>query len=159
MGLNREDGAKPSDLLTFSRTALADDDVAVETAELSVALDEAVSVFSGRIEETHANIIVGQQPRVRADATQIAPEIDISAKPEGGQWIIAVRDNGIGFDQRYVERIFGLFQRLYKDEYPGTGLGLAICQRIVERYGGRMWANSSLGQGSTFYFSLPCLET
>ena len=70
-------------------------------------------------------------------------------------WTISVRDNGIGFEQKYAERIFGLFKRLYKDEYPGTGLGLAICHRIVERYGGRMWAESALGKGATFFFSLP----
>jgi len=65
-----------------------------------------------------------------------------------------IEDNGIGFDQQYADSIFGLFKRLHKDEYPGTGLGLAICQRIVERYGGRMWAKSRDGEGATFYFAL-----
>jgi light-regulated signal transduction histidine kinase (bacteriophytochrome) len=74
-------------------------------------------------------------------------------------WVIAVRDNGIGFDQKYAEGIFGLFKRLYRDEYPGTGLGLAICQRIVERYGGRVWAESQLGIGSTFFVALRPSET
>jgi signal transduction histidine kinase len=90
--------------------------------------------------------------------TGVAPEIDISAEERDGNWIVAIRDNGIGFDQRYAERIFGLFKRLHKDEYPGTGLGLAICQRIVERYGGRIWAMSTAGLGATFYFALPCVE-
>jgi light-regulated signal transduction histidine kinase (bacteriophytochrome) len=70
-----------------------------------------------------------------------------------------VRDNGIGFEQQYAERIFGLFKRLHKDEYPGTRLGLAICRRIVERYGGRMWAVSKTRQGATCYFSMPSAET
>jgi light-regulated signal transduction histidine kinase (bacteriophytochrome) len=70
------------------------------------------------------------------------------------RWIISVADNGIGFEPQYAERIFGLFKRLHKDEYPGTGLGLAICKRIAERYGGRMWAEGRPGDGATIYFSL-----
>lgn len=74
---------------------------------------------------------------------------------DGQYWIVSVRDNGIGFDPRYADRIFGLFKRLHKGEYPGTGLGLAICRRIVERYGGRIWAQSQPGEGSTFHLALP----
>jgi signal transduction histidine kinase len=87
-----------------------------------------------------------------------APEIDICALRDGDYWTISVRDNGIGFEPQYAERIFGLFKRLHKDEYPGTGLGLAICKRIVERYGGRIWAESRLGEGARFYFSLPAAD-
>ena len=81
------------------------------------------------------------------------------AKSARGQWIVCVRDNVIGFEPRYAERIFGLFKRLHKEEYPGTGLGLAICKRIVERYGGRIWADGSPGEGAAFYFSLPFPES
>jgi light-regulated signal transduction histidine kinase (bacteriophytochrome) len=92
---------------------------------------------------------------IKYQANGTRPEVKITAVCDGKCWIIAVRDNGIGFDSKYSERIFGLFRRLHKEEYPGTGLGLAICRRIIERNGGQIWAESTPGEGSTFYFSLP----
>jgi len=116
-------------------------------------------------------------PMVRGDASQLAhvfqnllsnalkyrkkdtpPQIRISVKQDGANWIMSVADNGIGFESQYSERIFGLFKRLHKEEYPGTGLGLAICKRIVERYGGCIWAEGNPGVGATFYFSLAAAE-
>ena len=161
------------DLLTFSRTIHSDESES-RIANLSEALSEATSVLKGRIEESGATISAPVLPSVRGDTAQMAhvfqnllsnalkyqsdgarPEVHITAKCDGASWIISVKDNGIGFQSQYAERIFGLFKRLHKEDYPGTGLGLAICRRIVERHGGRIWAESTPGEGSTFYLSLP----
>jgi PAS domain S-box-containing protein len=161
------------DLLSFSRSVQIND-LPIGTADLSTSFAEALSVVKGRIEEVGAVITASTLPVVRGDASQfthvfqnvlsnalkyrkkdVPPEILVSAEQDGDLWIISIRDNGIGFEPQYAERIFGLFKRLHNDEYEGTGLGLAICKRIVERYGGRIWAESRLGAGATFRFSLP----
>jgi PAS domain S-box-containing protein len=175
-GVNRME-ALIHDLLTFSRNVHTDE-LQIGTADLAQSLTEALSVLKDRIEEAGAIVATESLPIVRGDTAQLAhvfqnilsnalkyrreaviPEIKISAEPARGQWIVCVRDNGIGFEPRYAERIFGLFKRLHKEEYPGTGLGLAICKRIVERYGGRIWADGSPGEGAAFYFSLPFPES
>jgi len=164
------------DLLTFSRTVHSEE-LPTGTANLNDAVVEALSVLKGRIEENDAWVEIDPLPLVRGDTSQLAhvfqnivanslkyrkpdvpPMIRISATQTGDRQVIAVQDNGIGFEQKYAERIFGLFKRLHKDEYQGTGLGLAICKRIVERYGGQIWAEGKSGEGATFYFSLPVSE-
>lgn len=112
-----------------------------------IEADEArlVQVFQNLI----ANSIKFRKPDLR-------PDISVRAKNSGEEWVFEVGDNGIGFDPRYTDRIFQVFQRLHgPGEYPGTGIGLAICRRIVEHHGGRLWAESETGVGSTFFFSLP----
>ena len=162
------------DLLSFSQSVHAEEGATIGTADLSVALEEAISVLKSRIDETGATITVQPLPVTRGNTSQMAhvfqnvisnalkyrkpaevPRIHISVKREKDMAVVSVSDNGIGFEPQHAERIFGIFKRLHKDEYPGTGLGLSICKRIVERYGGQMWATSVEGQGSTFCFSLP----
>ena len=113
----------------------------------------SVIVDSGLIAQVFQNLIANA---IKFHAPGVTPRIHISAECQGSQWIFSVADNGIGIEARHQERIFQPFERLHTpEEYPGSGVGLAITRKILERHGGRVWIESTLGGGSTFLFSLP----
>ncbi len=161
-----------NDLLEFSRVTTRGREP--EPIDCESVLDQVLSNLELYIKENKATISHDPLPEVRADPTQLAqvfqnliingikfhseeaPIIHISAEKKESEWIFSVQDNGIGIDPQYSEKIFEVFKRLHKkEEYPGTGIGLAICKKIIERHGGRIWVESELGKGSTFYFTLP----
>jgi signal transduction histidine kinase len=140
----------------------------------ALVIEEALLNLQTAIEESGAEVTYNSLPTVIADASQLArlfqnlignaikfrseelPKIHISSEQKDHEWIFSIRDNGIGLDPKQAERIFVIFQRLHtREKYPGTGIGLAICKKIVERQGGRIWVESELGKGSTFYFTIP----
>jgi PAS domain S-box-containing protein len=144
------------------------------STDCEAVFNNAVANLRAAIKETDAVVIHDHLPTVLADSTQMVqlfqnllgnsikfhsdkpPEIHVRAQRNGSEWIFSVRDNGIGIDPKYFERIFIIFQRLHsRGEYPGTGIGLAICKKIVERHKGRIWVESELGKGATFYFTIP----
>jgi signal transduction histidine kinase len=161
-----------NDLLSFSRVGR--EEVAGKPVDTQLALDQALANLQSAIEERSALVSSGQLPTVWADHGMLVrlfqnllsnalkfckaerPIVRVAAERSGPDWVFSVADNGIGIDAQYKDRIFLIFQRLHKQsEYPGTGIGLAVCRRIVERNGGRMWLESELGKGTTFFFTLP----
>lgn len=160
------------DLLAYSRIGTRAQPF--EWVESAAALEQALKHLQLTIAEQQAKVIYGPLPRLLADATQLtqlfqnlignaikfhgesSPLVHIQAEDRKGEWLFSITDNGIGIEPDYTGRIFTIFQRLHnRTEYPGTGIGLAICKKIVERHGGQIWVESELGQGSTFYFTLP----
>jgi len=158
--------------LSYAQTARAQIDIA--PSSVAAALASAISNLQLAIDSVKARITFDPLPTVMMDQSQLvqllqnlisnslkyrsaaaAPLIHISAFQEGREWIVSVRDNGIGIDPKYHEHIFTIFNRLHDRTYPGTGIGLATCKKIVERHGGRIWVQSKEGVGSCFFFSVP----
>jgi signal transduction histidine kinase len=161
------------DLLSYSRVGAHA--LKIESIDTETLLEQVKQNLRLSIIESQARITNDPLPRLNADSTKLTqvfqnlignamkfakpeqnPMIHISAEYCGSEWVFSVRDNGIGFEPRHAERIFGIFQRLHPvGAYGGTGIGLAISKRIVVAHGGRVWAQSKLGIGSTFFFTIP----
>lgn len=144
----------PTDCNKVLADVLANLRVAVEESGATLTWDALPTVTADEMELTQLlQNLIGNAIKFRGEAPS---QIHIGLRRQEGDWLFQVRDNGIGMDPKYGERIFQIFQRLHgRGKYPGTGIGLAICKKIVERHGGRIWVESELGQGSTFCFTLP----
>ncbi|SFH02561.1 PAS domain S-box-containing protein [Halopelagius inordinatus] len=159
-------------LLRYSRVETQGD--SFRPVDLDAVLEDVRDDLRMRIEETDAEIESDSLPRVEGDASQLRqlfqnllsnalrysgdepPRVDITAEREGDDWVVSVRDEGIGIDPEDSDRVFEVFQRLHtRDEHAGTGIGLALCRRIVERHGGEIWVDSEPGEGATFSCRLP----
>lgn len=161
-----------SGLLTYAK--LGSKALAPRQVDMNDVVSKVLGDLKVVLSETGAKVEQHNLPLIYADGTQMgqlvqnliangikfrgsdSPKVDIGANRVSNGWMFYVRDNGIGFDMQFQDRIFLIFQRLHgRDEYAGTGLGLAVCKRIVERHGGKIWAESKEGEGSTFFFTLP----
>ncbi|MGL4501830.1 MAG: sensor histidine kinase, partial [Planktothrix sp.] len=160
------------DILAYSKVDMQR--IEFQFTEVQTALDKALANLRKRISESQATITYDPMPNVLGDGTQLMqlfqnlianaikfqskkpPEIHIGVKRIEEAWLFSVQDNGMGIDLQFAERIFIIFQRLHtRDEYPGTGMGLAICKKIIECHRGKIWVESKLDQGATFYFTIP----
>ena len=163
------------DLLAYSRVGTQGGDLA--PTYTAPVVEEALSNLEVALQNSNGRVVYPDLPQVTADSSQLVqlfqnlignalkfkgeqrPRVEVMAAREGSFWLFSVRDNGVGFDQKYADRVFGVFKRLHRNsEIPGTGIGLAICQRIIDRHGGRIWAESKPGKGATFYFTLPAVS-
>ena len=163
------------DLLTYSRVGMHN--IPFEPADCNRLLDQAITNLRVAIEESQAVITSSNLPTATCNGSQMVqlfqnllsnaikfrgaetPRIRIAAEHRDSEWLFSFRDNGIGIDPHYKDRIFQIFQRLHsRDEYEGTGIGLALCMKIVELHNGKIWMESEEGKGATFYFTLPDRE-
>jgi PAS domain S-box-containing protein len=176
LGFLREGGRRlatlVNDLLAYTRAGTAE--IADTPVDATLVLKHTLASLAEAIRESNGTVTYDLLPEVfigEAHLQQVLqnlignalkyrdqnpPRVHVSAAGRGAFWVFSVEDNGIGIDPQYKEKIFGVFKRLHHDtNYSGTGIGLAICQRVVERYGGRIWVESEPGKGSTFYFTVP----
>jgi light-regulated signal transduction histidine kinase (bacteriophytochrome) len=160
------------DLLTFSQTGRQA--LRVQSVSTTDVVNAALTDLQAMRDNRRVNISVGELPDCEADPSLLRQVwlnllsnalkytrqrdlavITIGSRRDGGTDIYFVQDNGAGFDMKYVDKLFGVFQRLHlADEYEGTGVGLALVQRIVQRHGGRVWTEAEVNRGATFYFTL-----
>jgi PAS domain S-box-containing protein len=164
-----------SDLLTYSKVGTSGR--AMSPIEMEKIFARVMETYQPIIEDARGSITHDALPVVFADDEQMVqllqhlvdnsikfrskepPRIHIGARQMSERWLFFVRDNGIGIDPQYTDRVFVIFQRLHsRDDYPGTGIGLAICRKIIERHGGHIWVDSEPGKGATFYFTLTPVE-
>jgi light-regulated signal transduction histidine kinase (bacteriophytochrome) len=164
------------DMLSYSRVTTRGRPF--QQTDFNLVLQKVLANLRVAVSESQAEVIAGRLPTLMGDESQLtqlmqnlignaikfrgqsSPIIEITANKKNKEWIFSVKDNGIGIDPRYFERIFVIFQRLHskKSPYPGTGIGLAICKKVVERHNGRIWVDSELGKGANFFFSLPATQ-
>ncbi len=161
-----------SDLLEFSRVGTRAK--ALQPTDCELVLRQVLDNLKIAIIESRTRVTHDPLPTVMGDEIQLiqllqnlignaikfrceeSPQVHISTEQTQNEWVFSIRDNGIGMEAEYFDRIFTIFQRLHsKSEYPGTGIGLAVCKKIVERHGGRIWVESTPGVGSAFYFTIP----
>ncbi len=167
--------ATVADLLEYGR--IGHNEAPMSPTDCTRIVTEAQEVLAGTIEAAKASMTFGRLPTINANPLRLErlfrnlignaltyhapgkrPVISICAEERGNDWLFSIKDNGMGIEPEYLEAIFAPFKRLHTDEYyKGTGLGLAICKRIVAKMGGNIWAESTPGIGSTFFFTLPKL--
>jgi len=143
----------PTDCSAIVNHVLANLGIALERCDAAVTCGDLPTVMADKAQLTQVfqNLVVNAI-QFRGDSPL---ELYIGAEQTDGAWVFSIRDNGIGIEPQYFERIFMIFQKLHGEKYTGTGIGLALCKKIIERHGGRIWVESEPGQGSTFYFTIP----
>jgi PAS domain S-box-containing protein len=163
-----------SNLLAYSKIG-ADTEQAPSVVDTNVILNGVLELLEAQIAETGARVTSDPLPQVKAGGQLVRvfqnlienalkyrsdapPRIHVSAERRGEKWLFSVQDNGVGFDMKYAEKIFEVFYRLHRGERQGTGIGLAICRKLIQSYGGDLYAESEPGVGSKFYFTLPDAE-